>query len=498
MAVAKKINYDELLIRCEDDTRHGRSENVLNRIGPIAKAKIPRELVWSFADLAYRNNHLLLALKILNIVMRAKSKMTVPATIKEKTIYATTLLYLGSVEEATLILKTLDPVADPEILLHRSFGLFAHWKYSAAIVHIKNYMSDPKISDYRRLVGEVNLAAAYVFSHQLQKAEETLRSVREKARLQDNQLLYGNSLELSGHLYLLMKNFSVAKQFLDQANTVLSQTKGKYLFYVKKGYAILEVLTSGGSPEALATLKDLRREATELKQWETLRDCDLFEGIATDNQFLLQKILIGTPHSAYRRRLGAIYQSKISVSSNFEFDLRTIPGRKNSVLRVTEGVGADGQSLVRRPVLHQLLETLFLDLYKPAKLGFLFLHIFPNENFNPNSSPARIFGAVHNLNLWLQETKTPLHIRVQDGEFHLEATDGLTIIIGSRRRKKGNIHFELKRLRALVGRRVFKTVEAGNLLEMSKPTVFTILKEGLREKSILKIGQGRSTLYRFL
>jgi tetratricopeptide (TPR) repeat protein len=498
MAKRKTTSQLEFLQQAEKATRNGKPHQVLEILNSVTRTPLPRELICPFADIAYRNGFLLLASKLLNPLVRPEAKLEVPATVKEKTIYAATLLYLGSYEEAIEILKQLDPKEDPEILLHRSFALFAYWKYAEAVPLLKKYIMTPSLNGYRRLVGEVNLAAAYVFSHQFEKADALLEELRTKTEPLENRLLHGNCLELSAHLNILKKDFVAAKVFLDQASRVFNDNDSRYAFYVKKGYAIADIMTANGNPKFLENLEKLRQEAVLLKQWESLRDFDMFEALATNNQLLLNKVLIGTPHTNYRKRLADLANRKLHLPSVFKFEMKSNPGKENKTLYISEGIGSNGQSLVRRPVLHLLLEGLFLDLYKPAKLGFLFLHVFPGERFNPTTSPSRLYGAVHNLNIWLRNTETPLHIKVQDGEFHLEATDGLTVFIHRRRGKESISAADLKKLHTIVGGRSFKTIEAVQFLELSKPTIFSLLKRGLKEKRLLKIGQGRSTLYRFI
>ena len=296
-----------------------------------------------------------------------------------------------------------------------------------------------------------------------------------------------------------------------EAQQSLAQTTGRYLFYVKKGFALLQVLKTKGSQESLDQLRVIRQEAIELKQWESLRDCDLFEALATENKYLLRKVLLGTPHASYRRRVSAMTETP---STNSVFELQMDSGYPNGsngndcfdgpdgsaevkTLSVTEGIGSNGESLARRPVLHSLLQALFLDFYKPAKLGFIFRHLFPEENFNPISSPARVFAAIHNLNVWLQSSQTPLHIKIDEGEFHLQVSSPLKVIVESRKIKAGKALYELTRLQSVVGFRTFKANDVLTALQLSKPTVLGILREGLRNKKLIKIGQGRSTLYRF-
>lgn len=496
-----EIIFLDILAQLEKDTREGQNHAVLTQLRWVVTKAIPRPLIVSFADIAYRTNQFILALKFLNPIIRPKTPLTIPPTVTENIIYATSLLHLGAVEEANDLLKNLDPTKDPEIYLHRAFANFAEWKYAAAVPLLQKFINSPQLPNYRRLVGMVNLSAAYVFSGQFSLAEKLLAKTRYLLEQQGHQLLFGNSLELTAQLYLLKKDYAMAKDYLHQSEKVLSATPGRYLFYVKKGHALVEVMKSGGSAESLKTLNSLREEATAIKQWETLRDCDLFQSLATNDLQLSQKVLLGTPHDFYKKRVQSLFEKKLEPPKNFQLDLKSDvnPSSEKPILvELAQFTKGSHSNLAARPKLYQLLRILTSDFYKPPRLGFIFSRLYPDEKFDALSSPHRIFNGVHHLNQWLKENKLPLKIMVQSGEFHLKPLANVTLSITKSLQKTTKNQFDLTNLHQFTGSRTFNTDSALKALKVSKPTLLKVIKIGIASKKIQQIGSGRSTLYKFV
>lgn len=489
-----------ILEQLEKHTREGKNHEVVSQLRLLLSQQIPRDLVVSFADIAYRTNQFIIALKFLKPILHPKIPLLQPATLKENTIYATSLLHLGAVEEAEQLLAKLDPSKDPEILLHRAFAYFAQWKYAASVPLLKKFIQAPGLAHYRSLVGKVNLAAAYVFSGQLKKAERFLVELRDLLEKEGHGLLLGNSLELTAQVYFLQKKYFQAEEYLIRAEQVLSATPGRYLFYVKKAHTLIEVMKSEGKdPVAINRLNKLRQEALTLKQWETLRDCDLFEALSTKNDYLIHKVLLGTPHAYYKKRVINLVAEKPKTPSIFHLNLLTGQDselEKGFLFEVSQYQNKY-EGLAKRPVLYQLFKILTLDFYKPVRLGFIFSRLYPHEKFDPLSSPHRIFNGVHYLNVWFKKNKIPMKIIVVSGEFHLKPLRKVVLSFTKSLQKLSKPQHDLQTLHKTVGCKVFTADKAANSLNVSKPTVLKLIHGGVSSKFIQKIGNGKSTLYRF-
>lgn len=493
-------DFTAYLAKLETWTRDGRSSAVLAELQNLRSSKIPREQLADIANLAFRNNQFVLALKFLNPIVRSPVPLLKPATVKELIIYGTSLLHLWAVEEAQEIFKKLDSTENPEIWLHRSFALFSQWNYAGAIPLLKKYIRAPKLTDYQRLIGQVNLAASYVADEQFSHAENLLVEILEKAQTNNHHLLYGNSLELRAQLHIHQRNLTAAKADLLKAAEVLTTAPARYLFYVRKAEAVCEVLESHGSPLSLQRLEEIRHQAQSLKQSEVFRDCDLFQAIATKDESLIHKIMVGTPHPHYRQRVIKLFGKKVVIPSEYRLLLGHQIGVSQApaeTLDLATGTVANGENLINQPILHQILDAMALDFYKPCRMGFLFARIFPGEIFDPYSSPHRILNGVHRLNKWFEKNQTSLRITVLENEFHLQALAPIVLVVRNFRRRMKKTESRLDQLHKAVGVRVFNSARAEEILNCAKPQILSILQSGLKKKKLLKIGQGRSTSYRF-
>lgn len=485
-----EINFTNLLEKCDQAIRDGHSDQALSYLKFISTQNTPREIIFKFSELAYRANQFLLAIKFLNPVIHPKNLGVKPASPEEKLIYATSLLHLGAIEEATVRLKELDADANPEILLHQAFAYFAEWKYTSAIPVLRRYVKAKQLPEYRRCVGQLNLAAAFVFSGQFVKAEKLLVQIRSEFKEQGHSLLLGNSLELSAHLCLLQNNFKAAANYISEAEIILTKVSGRYLFYVKKTQVFIQLLENKADVNSLAKLNVLRNEARDLKQWETLRDCDLFEAIATHNKELIVKLLWGTPHEKYKQRVLSLTGDTIEKLPEFYW---TISGNGEPSQEKLDF----SQLLLDRPKLKLLLNALTQDFYKPLRIGDLFSRIYSEEKFDALSSPRRLFSCVHQLNAWFQQSQIDLKVKIVSGEFYLTSKNGIQLRFDVLPKVQSQFRLELKVLHNTVGSKTFTSNQAAEVLNMSKPATLKILRKALKSKSMLKVGDGKSTVYRF-
>lgn len=124
---------------------------------------IPRPSVFRFAELACRIQFPLYALKALHLIINPKNTFAKPATTQERMIYASALLKLGALNEALAILESLDSQEQPDVLFYKALSSFHQWNYLDSIPLWEEFIKSDKITSYRRLVAQMNLAAAYVY-----------------------------------------------------------------------------------------------------------------------------------------------------------------------------------------------------------------------------------------------------------------------------------------------------------------------------------------------
>lgn len=468
--------------------------------------KIPRLQAAGFADLGRRLNVPGFMLQVLKPIVRSEIKLNPPPTSNELALYATGLSRLGGFREAEKILNTLNADGNPAILLYQAQNQMLQWNYNRPIPYLKKYIRAKEISDYERLVGMVNLAASHVWNMKWKLGAEVLESIQQEVLKQPNlesyKLIHGYSFELMAEMALLQEDLITAEKWLIKANELLSGSRSRYEFFVKKWQAILDVLKAPENSTQLENLRRLRSEALKLKDWETQRDCEFYEALATRNDSLFLKVYFGTPYPKYRERICSIYKPNFTIPASFQWDL--FVNLHNQPVKVfnmqTAGEVGGKPLLASKPLLFKLFEILSRDFYRPTPVGSLVSELYPNEYFNPVTSPQKCYKAVIRLREWLQESQIPLEITVENENYQLLATGPYSIRVFAEPAKSSPAKksSELQILFQYRQYRPFTAAEAAAELKMSARTAQRFLEKTLADKKIVKTAQGRSTRYRFV
>ncbi len=478
--------------------------------------KIPREEAAAFADIGRRLNMPKFMLQVLRPVIRPEIPVIPPATARELGLYATALSRVGSFKEAEKILSGLDGRGSPEILLYQAQNQMLQWNYTKPILPLSRYVRAKGISDYERLVGRVNLAASHVWNMKWESGEQVLaeiqREVLKKPDLESHKLIHGYSFELMAEMAILKGELTAAEIWIVKARELLAGSRSRYEFFVKKWQAILDLLKAPSAPEPLDVLRHVRREALQLKDWETRRDCDFYEALATRNDELYWKVYFGTPYLSYRKRIAQIYQPTAEVPEDY---LWTVDGdvageaekadQNGSPVRVfnmrTAGEEGGEALLTSKPLLYKLLETLSRDFFRPLPLGSLISELYPDEYFNPVTSPQKAYQAVVRLRDWFRESDIPLDVVVDGESYQLKGLgDSYAIRLGDVIAKVVPIKniSEMEQLRVAFRDRPFTTNEVARELGIAPRSAQRFLEKALADRKIKKTASGRSTRYKFI
>ncbi|MCM2282610.1 MAG: hypothetical protein NDI61_12270, partial [Bdellovibrionaceae bacterium] len=286
---------------CEQLVVSGSHRECRERMSKVAPRSIPRKWAADFAELAYRTHLPLYGLKTLHRFVHPENAFDSPATDREKVIYSTALFRLGDVSAAHMHLASIDTKIEPEALFYQAVAHFYEWNYAAAVPLLRTFVENESVPAYRRLVGKVNLASALNTLQNWNAAEALLAEIEEECRRGKFQLLLGNTFELKAQIEIFQGRYDRALERLDVAREYLAQQDGIYSLFVDKWVAICQGYLSQSSA-GCENLRKIRRRAAELGQWETLRDCDLFEAVITGHEPLLRKVIIGTPSDHFRER----------------------------------------------------------------------------------------------------------------------------------------------------------------------------------------------------
>lgn len=475
--------------------RAGHGAEAQHALEKLTKDKLARKDLTAASALAWRCNRPLVGIRLLNSIVRPSHRRPTQATEAERIEYAACLIKIGATDEALRLLATVEASYDPRRLLIEAFGYISQWRYQSALPLLSKYIASSGVTRYDKTVGKVNLAEALIHQGHDQQALSLLRELLHDASAQRLNLVLGKVLELSAQYWIFKKKYSEAEAYLDKAQKLLNESQSLDAFFVKKWHGLMEYSSKKGKGEAKATLDAIRADALERSHFETIRDCDRFEAIITKNGGLVQKLFFGTPFESFRDQLQADWGSPLASETHFIWQLSGAETSECS-LDLFEVSPAFALELKPGQLLHRLLTTLCRDFYRPFRVATLHSYLYPNEFFNPTSSPARIHEAVKRLRVWLEKHKLKVEITEDSGTYRLSSAKPFSIKVPSPSQPQTKSSSFLKIVRDQWPARGFTVNELSKVLECSPRTALTYVKEAESEGTVVREGQGPKTKYR--
>ncbi|MGE4132507.1 MAG: tetratricopeptide repeat protein [Bdellovibrionales bacterium] len=430
-------------------------------------------------------------MKILNPIVRPSNGLNMePATPHEKIEYAETLRKLGTTGEAAEILSSLNPTDYPHADFVQAMCHFSKWHYGEAIPCLERYVDAPTVPPYQKLVGRLNLAAAFVHEKNFSKAEPLITALRQETEEQSHWLLHGHTLELSAQLEIERGQWDSALQCLSLAEACLSRTGSVGLLWIRKWRAICHCLQAG---EVRAELYEVLEEAKKTDQWETHRDCCYYAAKIKRDVNGMNFVYFGTPYGSYRQNIVQSNHEWYQPPEVFHW------GQANSdqVFDVSTGCKSDGTQIVPRGQLaHRLAALLTRDFFRPTPVVEAFGALFPGEYFNPTTSPNRVHQAVVKLKKCLIADGIDLAIQKREGRYFWRP-ENIAIRVKTQTPNPGSGHsIQLDWLIGQFSGHDFTVSEAAQSLGVSASTGLRLLRWGLSHKRLRRIGSGPATRYR--
>jgi hypothetical protein len=482
--------WDELI-------KEGRGGQVRLDIVKVNRAEIPRRELHRVANVARRVRLENWGMQLLYPIVRSENK-EVFSSAEEICEYSNALMEMGSLEEARNLLLAVNPREAPQTLLYLAFLDFREWNSIGAGAHLRSYLKCP-LDLYAQLVGQVNLAAALVQTPEWEEARGLLDHLELRARTEQRHLLLGNIFELRAQLDIQIEDWSAAARNLDQSLKLLENSHHDSLLFTLKWKAVLGLKTS--QKKSYDEIKEVQLQARKMKLWETVRDCDRHIAIDSQNAHLLNRLYHGTPFTHFRDLLLREFSRPGKLQEYFDW----VGGRKNEPIRKVVDLGdwsgeGDAGQLTPGQLSHALISVLAADLYSPKKMGSLFGALFPNEYFNPVTSPEKVYKVVQRARTWFLEKDLPMVIDQAHGYYRLRLGEGISMRLRAsskstvRPNKIEHLVFYLQRVKqAGVS---FSAKDLAAELQISQRTVNRLLKEACEAEFVEQIGKGRSTLFK--
>lgn len=482
--------WDELV-------KQGKGGRVRLDIVKVNRAEIPRAELYRVANLARRVRLENWGVQLLYPIVRSENKevLSSPEEICE---YSNALMELGSLEEARNLLLVVNPREAPQALLYLAFLDFREWNSIGAGAHLRSYLKCP-LDLYAQLVGQVNLAAALVQTPEWEEARRLLDLLELRARTEQRHLLLGNILELRAQLDIQMRDWSGAAKNLNESSRLLENSHHDSLLFTLKWKAVLGLKTR--QKNSYDEIKEVQLQARKMKLWETVRDCDRHIVIESQDAHLLNRLYHGTPFTHFRDLLLREFSHSGKLEDYFDW----VGGRKREPIRKVVDLGdwsgeGDAGHLTPGHLSHALVSVLAADLYSPKKMGSLFGALFPDEYFNPVTSPEKVYKVVQRARAWFIEKGLPMVIDQAHGYYRLRLGEGISMRL--RASSKSTVrpnkieHLVLYLQRVKPTGVSFSAKDLVAELQISQRTVNRLLREACEAEYVEQIGKGRSTLYK--
>ena len=484
--MGKSVDHAKLVQHCEEQLRMGQSRKALAVLREISVTQIPRRHALDVANLCRRVNCFSKALKILSPIVR-NAKVMNPST-KELAEYAVNLQRIGSIHEAIRILKKVNHEKEPTAILYLSFCHFNIWEYDKTVPWLNTYISAMEKGSYSQIIGMVNLAAALIEIGELTEAKELLAEVLILAKTSGFSKLGGNACELMAQIDVRLGAYQRARTHLEKGKELLSLDASTDFLFVKKWTSIVDTFISGKTDK----LHEFKREALQSQHWETVRECDFYLSTFDQNKTRLNHLYFGTPFAGYKKKI-------LDIFTGWNPPPIYRAGNSNRPLLDLQAGSFKGQSFLNHgKALHKFIALLASDLYRPMRIGYVFSELFPNENFNIESSPNRIHQLAKRARTLLDKAAIPLHLGDIKGQYRLQDLEKVCLVLKQASAVSSKLESLSDLLHIRFARTSFTAKEARGALGIALTSFNRVINLQIEKGALVKLGAGPQTKYQFL
>jgi tetratricopeptide (TPR) repeat protein len=480
--------FEQVLQDCESDVRSGRADLAAKRLRQLNPKNVPPESHHRVASLCRRIGLVSLGMKFLTPkTLNDRAIWLREASPQEIAEYAVLLQRIGSVNEAMTILETLDGESQPEALLYRTYCHVNRWEYSESIPLLERYVTVVK-DQYKNLIGRVNLAAALVATDQLEPSIKLLRQLLEENSRGGFQRLHANCCEMLAKVAISQNDFKGAKEYVDAAKSVLGSQKTVDELFVRKSEAIIAAMTQG----SLKPLEDFRAQAAKRGEWESVREVDFFSLKLRFSESDYRYLAFGTPFQSYRARLLREF-GKVAYA-----DWYVLGNGEKLCMDVMSGCGNEGRPMLEiGSKVHQSVEILLRDFYRPLPLGSLHAELFPGEHFNIFSSPDRVHQVLRRTRLWAKKANFPVAINQDHRGYSLKLNGSAAFVVPFDREAVDWQQIQMRKFRRFASAdRIYGASEIRRALELTTNPFKRFTAQAVRDGVLERVGSGSATAYR--
>ncbi len=479
------------LWQLEECIRSGNISAAQSLLDKLEIAKIKRSEFLGYANIARRAGYHRLAFRILNPIVRPKNKVkTYNVSPEELVEYGLCLSRLGVIDEARKVLSQPATSACPERHLYLAFTYFSEWQYEKGRDLLMDYLATNNLDPYYRLIGMVNLGQAYLGMDQPENAIEWAQKAISTAKDSQFNLITANALQTLADAFVDLKDFKKAKEALKSFQEFVSGNHFRYDLYIQK--------LSASINNSVREIQQVGIDAKSRRASEIWREAQLIEAVMTRNISLFEKVYFGTPYPEYRERMLRHWGGNIEFGQNYLWQLNPNSRQKGFTFDIINGVEVEtGKKLKNGTAIHRLLCILASNLFRTFKAESLFSQIHPGENLL-ESSVHRVHNVVTRARAWLEEEKINFTIEESYGEYCLSSSADYKLLIPKTFTVSKDIgKGYLNELQNQVQQKFFNIADVVRLLKVSQATANRCVRGAVDNDLVEKIGQSRSTKYRF-
>ncbi len=500
---------EDILKKVDDHIRSSNLSEASIILGTIDPKALKRASLAQYANLSRRLGHTDDAIKVLRPYVRPKSKDPQSSTVDERMEYAMALIKLGALNEGVKILEPVDGDKYPNKFLYVSFAEITRWNYPDAASYLEKFVKHSQVDDYSKITAKINLFSCYIVMDVPEKAGALLEDLLRITSAEVAKRHRRNVLSMAAQFYVVQQNFEKASEFMGQAIEMMGVKTSLDLMLLKKWDIVLRIHQAGANTFIFDEINQLRKAATDIRNYEVVREADYLKAIYFKDEKLLEYLYMGTPFNSYKEKIvrnyEKVYQKDFPIWNSYRWALSEaghgpeIVAAGNDFLNVKNGDNSFSDLSLRPGLLGQrLLSLLTKDFYRPLGLFMVHDELFNENYFSPNSTPRKIYQMIYRLNCWFSEASTPLQIETKNNNFSLLAKQPLALIIGENKM----IDIKLREFSDNIARCFndawFSRSEVAIALNLPTRTATKWLGDACKDGFVEKQGAGPKTRFRIL
>ncbi|MEO0336613.1 MAG: hypothetical protein AAF202_09465, partial [Pseudomonadota bacterium] len=281
---------------------------------------------------------------------------------------------------------------------------------------------------------------------------------------------------------------------LENAKRHSADKSSIYSLFIEKWFFITALFASPNSSASKLEFSKFRKRVERSKNWSILRELDLYQALASEDDMEISKVYLKTQNRFYKK--------KISKLAGPEWRLTSPIALNNSVSSSQSGVTPFQikpesllEPLLTHPRLLRLFQVLITDQYTPFYVGMLFSELFPDEFFDPYHSKNRIHQILRRLRQLIQEQKWSIEIIHESSSYRMNIGDEFPLLlIESDPNVISKYDIDLAKLES--SRQTnFSASEIQSFLNCNRSKAVRVLNAGIDQHRIVKEGAGKNTRY---